>query len=56
MEAVLHGWGRFRISGDNHLLKALVPRGVWGMLPQKTFNFRATEMRFPVFSGQFEVV
>lgn len=38
-------------SGDNHLLKALAPRGSGGMLPRKTFNFRATEMRFPAFSG-----
>ena len=38
-------------GADNRLLKALAPRGSGGMLPWKIFNFRATEMQFPSFSG-----
>ena len=31
--------------------KAVAPRGVRGHAPRKIFNFRASEMRFPAFSG-----
>ena len=31
--------------------KAVAPMGVEGMLLRKIFNFRASKMQFPVFSG-----
>ena len=37
-------------GSDKRPSKAVAPRGVRGMLPQKIFNFRASEMRFPAFS------
>ena len=33
--------------------KAVVPGGSGGMFPRKIFNFRASKMRFPAFSGAF---
>ena len=38
-------------GSDKRLLKALAPGGPGDMLPRKIFNFRASEMRFPAFSG-----
>ena len=36
---------------DKRLPKAVAPRGVQWHAPQKIFNFMASEMRFPAFSG-----
>ena len=36
---------------DKHPPKAVAPRGSGGLLPRKMFNFRASEMQFPAFSG-----
>ena len=36
---------------DKRPPKAVAPRGSGGILPRKSFNFRASEMRFPAFSG-----
>ena len=38
-------------GSDKRPPKAVVPRECGGMLPLKIFNFRASEMRFPAFSG-----
>ena len=38
-------------GSDKRLPKAVAPRGVRDMLPRKIFNFMASEMRFPAFSG-----
>ena len=38
-------------GSDKRPPKAMAPRGSGGMLPPKMFNFRASEMRFPAFSG-----
>ena len=35
---------------DKRPSKAVAPRRVRGMFPRKSFNFRASEMRFPAFS------
>ena len=39
-------------GSDKRPPKAVAPRGVRGRLPWKIFNFRASEMRFPAFSGE----
>ena len=36
-------------GSDKRLLKVAAPGGSGGMLPQKSFNFRAYEMRLPAF-------
>ena len=41
----------FEGGADKRPPKAVAPRGSDGMLPRKKFNFRASEMRFPAFSG-----
>ena len=38
-------------SSDKSPPKAVGPRGVRGHVARKMFNFRASEMRFPAFSG-----
>ena len=38
-------------GSDKRPPKAVAPRVVRGMLPRNIFNFRASEMRFPAFSG-----
>ena len=48
------GWIQDLMKGglDRRPPKAVKPLGVSrGMLPRKIFNFRASEMRFPAFSG-----
>ena len=41
----------FEGGADKRPPKAVAPRGSDGMLPRKKINFRASEMRFPAFSG-----
>ena len=36
---------------DKRPPKAVAPRGVWGHTPPENFYFRASEKRFPAFSG-----
>ena len=38
-------------GSDKRPPMAVAPRGSVGMLPWKMFNFRASEMPFPAFSG-----